>query len=346
MTPPPPSPDAFPSAPLQGLTSSLLSDERRSRILVVDDDTFIRRLLEDELTEEEYQVITAENGEMALEKVATEAPDLILLDVMMPKLDGFEVCRRLKSDERTILIPVVMLTALTAIQERIKGMEAGADDFLNKPHNRQELLTRVRSLLRLKRHTDELERAETVLFSLALSVEAKDPYTNDHCNRMARYSVALGRGLGLAPDHLKALQRGAVLHDLGKIGVPDAILLKPGPLNEAERAVIQQHPVIGERICSPLKSLRLVLPIIRHHHERWDGSGYPDGLAGGAIPLTARVLQCSDVYDALMVERPYKPAFTQKQACAILREEAANGWYESNLVEAFISLVTAGDAAR
>ncbi len=346
MTQPPPSPDAFPSAPRQGLTGSLLSDERRSRILVVDDDTLIRRLLEDELTEEEYQVITAENGEMALEKVAAEAPDLILLDVMMPKLDGFEVCRRLKSDERTILIPVVMLTALTAIQERIKGMEAGADDFLNKPHNRQELLTRVRSLLRLKRHTDELERAETVLFSLALSVEAKDPYTNDHCNRMARYSVALGRRLGLAPDHLKALQRGAVLHDLGKIGVPDAILLKPGPLNEAERAVIQQHPVIGERICSPLKSLRLVLPIIRHHHERWDGSGYPDGLAGGAVPLTARVLQCADVYDALMVERPYKPAYTQKQACAILREEAANGWYESNLVEAFITLVTTGDAAR
>ncbi|MBI3086169.1 MAG: response regulator [candidate division NC10 bacterium] len=311
-------------------------------MLVVDDDALIRQFLEDQLTGEGYLVSTAREGEEALAKVAAEPPDLILLDVMMPKVDGFEVCRRLKSDERTILIPVVMVTALTATDQRIKGIEAGADDFLSKPYNRLELFTRVRSLLKLKRHTDELENAETVLFSLALSVEAKDPYTNGHCDRLARYSVALGKSLGLHAEQLKALQRGGVLHDLGKIGVPESILLKPGPLNEVERAVVREHPAIGERICKPLKTLRTVLPIIRHHHERWDGSGYPDGLAGEAIPLTARIMQVADIYDAFTTERPYKRALTQEEAIALMREETAKGWWDLRLVEAFIGLITNG----
>lgn len=328
--------------PLPGPTGSPFSDESRSRILVVDDDALIRQFLEDQLTGEGYLVSTARDGEEALAKVAADSPDLILLDVMMPKLDGFEVCRRLKSDDRTILIPVVIVTALTATDQRIKGIEAGADDFLSKPYNRLELFTRVRSLLKLKRHTDELENAETVLFSLALSVEAKDPYTNGHCDRLARYSVALGKSLGLHAEQLKALQRGGILHDLGKIGVPESILLKPGPLNDMERAVVREHPAIGERICKPLKSLRTVLPIIRHHHERWDGSGYPDGLAGEAIPLTARILQVADIYDAFTTERPYKRALTQDEAIALMREETAKGWWDPRLVEAFIGLVTNG----
>ncbi len=336
-SPPPPS-----ALPLPGLLGSPFGDESRPRILVVDDDALIRQFLEDQLTGEGYLVSTAREGEEALAKVAAEPPDLILLDVMMPKVDGFEVCRRLKSDERTILIPVVMVTALTATDQRIKGIEAGADDFLSKPYNRLELFTRVRSLLKLKRHTDELENAETVLFSLALSVEAKDPYTNGHCDRLARYSVALGKALGLHAEQLKALQRGGVLHDLGKIGVPESILLKPGPLNEVERAVVREHPAIGERICKPLKTLRTVLPIIRHHHERWDGSGYPDGLAGEAIPLTARIMQVADIYDAFTTERPYKRALTQEEAIALMREETAKGWWDLRLVEAFIGLITNG----
>ena len=344
----PPVPTSTPpeTSPLQGLTDSLQVEAGRSRLLVVDDNPVNRQFLEDELTDEGYLVSTAEDGEDALQKVAAESPDLILLDVMMPKLDGYETCRRLKSDSRTILIPVVMVTALTATHERIKGIEAGADDFLSKPYNRLELLTRVRSLLKLKRHTDELENAETVLFTLALSVEAKDPYTNDHCDRLARLSVALGEKLGLTQEQLKALHRGGILHDLGKIGIPDAILLKPGPLNDVERAVVREHPAIGERICRPLKSLRLVLPIIRHHHERWDGSGYPDGLAGEAIPLTARVLQVVDVYDALTTERPYKSAYSHDQACAIMREETTKGWWDSGMVEAFIALISNGHAAH
>ena len=344
----PPVPTSTPpeTLPLQGLTDSLQVDAGRSRLLVVDDNPVNRQFLEDELTDEGYLVSTAEDGEDALQKVATESPDLILLDVMMPKLDGYETCRRLKSDPRTILTPVVMVTALTATHERIKGIEAGADDFLSKPYNRLELLTRVRSLLKLKRHTDELENAETVLFTLALSVEAKDPYTNDHCDRLARLSVALGEKLGLTQEQLKALHRGGILHDLGKIGIPDAILLKPGPLNDVERAVVREHPAIGERICRPLKSLRLVLPIIRHHHERWDGSGYPDGLAGEAIPVTARALQVVDVYDALTTQRPYKPAYSHDQACAIMREETTKGWWDSGMVEAFIALISNGHAAH
>ena len=324
----------FPDAP-----DSLLGDKGQSRVLIVDDSALDRQLLQDELAAEGYQVRIAADGEEALLRVAEAPPDVILLDVVMPKLDGFEVCRRLKSDPKTILIPVVMITSLSQTQERIRGIEAGADEFLSKPVNRQELKTRVRSLLKLKRHTDELENAETVLFTLAISVEAKDPYTNGHCDRLARYSVALGKSLGLPPEQLKALHRGGVLHDVGKIGVPDSILLKPGPLTKEEREVIKSHPVIGERICAPLKSLRLVLPIIRHHHERRDGSGYPDGLAGAAIPLTARILQAVDLYDAFTTQRPYKPAYPKEQAFAIMREETARGWWDSPLIEAFIAMV-------
>jgi putative two-component system response regulator len=333
---------SIPSDPAVARTASPPTDERPARILVVDDNALNRQFLTDELVDEGYLVTDAEDGEEALAKVAAESPDLILLDIMMPKLDGYEVCRRLKSDDQTILIPVVMVTALKATEERIKGIEAGADDFLSKPYNRLELLTRVRSLLKLKRHTDELEHAETVLFSLALSVEAKDPYTNGHCDRLARYSVALGRKLGLPADQLKALHRGGILHDLGKIAVPESILLKPGPLTDAERAVMREHPAIGERICRPLKSLRLVLPIIRHHHERWDGSGYPDGLAGETIPLTARTLQVVDIYDAFTTERPYKPAYSQEKACALMCEETAKGWWDPRIIETFIALVSNG----
>ncbi len=335
-----------PAPSFQGFADSLPDDRSRTRILVVDDSALDRERLKDELTGEGYQVSTAEDGEEALAKVATEAPDLILLDVLMPKLDGYEVCRRLKSDGRTILIPVVMITSLQATEERIRGIEAGADDFLSKPFNRQELLTRVRSLLKLKRHTDELENAETVLFSLALSVEAKDPYTTGHCDRLARYGVALGRRLGVSEEYLTALHRGGILHDVGKIGIPDSILLKPGQLTQEERAVMQAHPTIGERICAPLKSLRLVLPIIRNHHERWDGTGYPDGLAGEAIPLTARILQVVDLFDAFMTQRPYKPAFTLERSCALMREETRRGWWDTRLVELFIDLVQEARLAR
>ncbi len=314
------------------------NEKMSGKILVVDDQPLNVELLEADLLAVGYDVITAYDGLSALEKVRAENPDLILLDVMMPGMDGFEVCRRLKSDEETVLVPIVMVTALSEKADRIRGIEVGVDDFLNKPYDRQELQARVRSLLRVKLFTDELERAESVIASLALGVEAKDPYTEGHCGRLSEYSAKLGESLGLPDEQVHALRLGGILHDVGKIGIPDAILLKKGKLDDEEWKIMRKHPDIGFNICSPLRSLKLVLPIIRHHHERFDGSGYPDGLKGEQIPLTARILTIVDVYDALRTERPYKPAFDRAKSLEILHEEAGRGWYDPQCVKAFASL--------
>jgi putative two-component system response regulator len=277
----------------------------------------------------------APDGRSAIAECATVRPDLILLDIMMPGMDGFEVCRRIKAAPETRLTPVVLITGLTATEDRIKGINAGADDFLCKPIDLNELLARTRSLLRLKQITDELENAEAVLFSLAYSIEARDPYTRGHCERLADMSARMGERLGIPEDQIKALRRAGVVHDIGKVAVPDSILLKPGPLTAEEIAIIQKHPVVGERICAPLKTFRLVLPIIRHHHEKYDGSGYPDGLVGDAIPLTARILQISDVYDALTTDRPYKVAFAPEVALDLMEEECERGWWDRDLLTIF-----------
>jgi putative two-component system response regulator len=308
-------------------------------ILVADDQASNRELLEELLSEQGFRVITAPDGTSALEQLATNQVDLVLLDVMMPHLTGFAVCQEIKGNPETDLVPVVLITALSDKQDRLEGIKAGADDFLTRPVDRTELLARVRSLLKLKFRTDELERAESVLFSLARSIESKDPYTHGHCERLAEYSVHLGRQVGISDDQITALRRAGVVHDIGKVAVPDAILLKPGRLTEEEWAVIRQHPVVGERICAPLKSFRLVLPIIRHHHEKFDGSGYPDGLRGDAIPVAARVLQIVDVFDALTTERPYKKAFSSVDALQTMREEVAKGWWDPNIFDQFEQLV-------
>ncbi|MGH9789184.1 MAG: HD domain-containing phosphohydrolase, partial [Candidatus Acidiferrales bacterium] len=234
----------------------------------------------------------------------------------------------------------VLVTGLSATEDRVRGLDAGADDFLTKPVDRSELVARVRSLLTLKSFVNELERAESVLFALALSIEGKDPYTKGHCDRLAENSSRLGARVGLAPEEITALRRAGVVHDIGKVAVPDSILLKRGPLTPEERKVIQQHPVVGESICAPLKSFRLVLPIIRHHHEKLDGSGYPDGLKGDRIPVTARILSIVDVYDALTTERPYKPAFTREAAFQEMEKEIQQGWWEARLFEEFRKMVT------
>lgn len=313
-------------------------------ILVADDQPANRELLEELLTTQGFKVITVPDGAAALEQVNKVQPELVLLDVMMPHMDGFTVCAHIKTNPETYLTPVILITALSDKQDRIEGIKAGADDFLSRPVDRTELLARVRSLLKLKQRTDELERAESVLFSLARSIEGKDPYTHGHCERLSEYSIRLGDQLGLPEDQIIALRRAGVVHDIGKIAVPDAILLKPGKLSAEEWTLIHEHPIVGERICAPLKSFRLVLPIIRHHHEKFDGSGYPDGLRKDDIPVTARVLQIVDVYDALTTERPYKPAFSITDALQTMKQEVARGWWDPNIFDQFEQLVRSGTA--
>ena len=305
------------------------------RVLVADDNEANRELLLELLTAEGYYVVLAANGSEALEQVRGGSIDLAVLDVVMPRPSGFEICQSMKNRVETRLTPVVLLTSLNSENDKIRGIMCGADDFLTKPVNKHELLARVYSLLRLKQFTDELDNAESVLLSLALTIEAKDPYTEGHCDRLSKYSVALGNKLGLSDELLVALRRGGSIHDIGKLAVPERILLKPGPLDAEERRVMEQHTVIGERICAPLRSFRNVLPIIRHHHERWDGSGYPDGLKGEAIPLTARILQITDVYDALTTDRPYRGALPVSEALAIMHAEASRGWWDEPLLNEF-----------
>jgi putative two-component system response regulator len=313
-------------------------------VLVADDQAANRELLEELLTAEGCKVIAVPDGAAALEQLTRTQVDLVLLDVMMPYLNGFEVCEKIKNNPDTYLIPVIIVTALSDKQDRLEGIKVGADDFLTRPVDRTELLARVRSLLKLKQRTDELEGAESVLFSLARSIEGKDPYTHGHCERLSDYSVRLGEHLGLSEDQLVALRRAGIVHDVGKIAVPDAILLKPGRLTPDEWTIIREHSVVGERICAPLKSFRFVLPIIRHHHEKLDGSGYPDGLRGNAIPVTARVLQIVDVYDALTTDRPYKKAFSVTDALQTMKEEIAKGWWDPHIFDQFEQLVRIGAA--
>ncbi|HVA71521.1 MAG TPA: HD domain-containing phosphohydrolase [Candidatus Limnocylindrales bacterium] len=313
------------------------------KILVVDDEVAVRSGLQLLLRRQGYDVRTACDGPSTLVECTSFQPDLILLDIVMPGRDGFDVCREIKSRPEMRLIPVVLITGLSEKSDRIRGIEAGADDFLSKPIDMTELDARVRSLLRLKSFTDELEHAEAVLFSLALSIEARDPYTHGHCARLAEFSARLGESIGLPAEEITALRRAGIVHDVGKVAVTDAVLLKPGPLAAEERALIREHPGAGERICSPLKSFRPVLPIIRHHHERWDGSGYPDGLRGEAIPLTARVLQIADVYDALTTQRPYRDALTAGEAWQILQDEVNRGWWDGSLMRKFREMMADWD---
>ncbi len=317
----------------------LLAVRRKQSILVVDDSIVNAALLKELLVSRGYPTIAVQNAAAAEAEIRREAPDLILLDVIMPGKSGYELCRELKTDSKTRLIPIVMITGLSDREDRLQGIEAGADDFLTKPISPEELFARVNSLLKLKEFTDELETADSVLCTLGLSVEARDPYTEGHCERLARDAVDLGRFLGLDEESIVALRRGGYLHDLGKIAVPDEILKKGSDLTPAEWEIMKQHPVTGEKICRPLRSLRLVLPIIRHHHEHSDGSGYPDGLRAGEIPLLPRILQVVDIYDALRTARPYKPALGHEQAALTMRAEARSGLWDQELVSDFFKVL-------
>ncbi|WP_242072050.1 two-component system response regulator [Nostoc sp. FACHB-110] len=314
-------------------------DAEPPKILVVDDHTASRMTAAALLSMEGYEVIEADSGATAVRLVKQKQPDLILLDVMMPGMDGFEVCQLLKQDEHTRLIPVIFITALNDRRSRIRGIEVGADDFLTKPFDRVELAARVKSLVRQKRLNEDLDHAEQVLFSIARAIESRDPNTGDHCERLVILGQAFGEYLNLSRSQLRDLMWGGYLHDIGKVGIPDKVLLKEGQLTVEDWQIMQQHVLIGEKICEPLRSMRGVIPIIRHHHERWNGTGYPDGLKANEIPYLAQVFQIIDIYDALTSERPYKRAYSLDEALSVMEQETEEGWRNPELVKQFAEFI-------
>jgi len=295
-------------------------------VLVVDDGIANRQLIEAYLADLDCEVKLAGDGPSALRIIEHSQPSLVLLDVQMPGIDGYEVCRQIKARPRGRLLPVVMITALDRTEDRVKALESGADDFMTKPVQRVELVARVRSALRLKALYNTLDSAEHVIFALAAAVEARDPYTGKHTQRVAESARLLGIRMGLPEPALDDLYRGGIIHDIGKIGVPDAVLLKPGPLDSEESAQMRLHTVIGEGIVRPLRSGFSLLPIIRHHHEHFDGNGYPDGLRETAIPRLARIVSVCDAYDALVNDRPYRERRSVDEAIAILKQGAGKQW--------------------
>jgi putative two-component system response regulator len=307
-------------------------------VLVVDDGAANRELIEACLAGIDCEIRAAADGRSALRSVEDAPPDLVLLDVQMPGMDGYEVCSRIKARPRGALLPVVMITALDRAQDRVMALEAGADDFMSKPVERVELVARVRAALRLKALYDTLDGAEQVIFSLAAAVEAKDSFTERHTQRVGETARELGQIMKLPQADLDALYRGGIIHDIGKIGVPDTVLLKPGPLNTEEQICMRAHPIIGEGIVSPLRSGTSLLPIIRHHHERFDGTGYPDRLHGHQIPRLARIVSVCDAYDALVNDRPYRARLSPGEAVAILRQGAGAQW-DAEVVNLFASQI-------
>jgi putative two-component system response regulator len=304
-------------------------------ILVVDGADLNRRLLKGILKANHYRILEASRPSEAFAILEQEKVDLVVTDVVLPEMSGIDFCSMLKAERRSQLIPILMTTGVQGVEIEVAGLQSGADDFLIRPLMPTLVRVRVRTMLRNKALIDSLEEAETILFALAQAVEHRDRYTGQHCERLAAYGMALARAMGLSKSDQLSLFRGGYLHDIGKISIPDNILFKPGLLTADEWVVMKQHTVRGEEICKPMKSLAPVLPIIRSHHERWDGTGYPDGLKGEEIPLLARIMQVADIYDALTTARPYKPAYTHEQAIDIMRQETDRGWRDPELVPLF-----------
>lgn len=309
------------------------------RILIVDDNPSVSALLCHALLAEGCEVEVADDGQQALERVAVNPPDLILLDLDLPSLSGDEVCRRLKNDPATNLIPIVMVTGQSDGDTKLAAWEYGADDFLTKPLRLVEVTSRCRSLLRIKRLIEERDSAEAVVFALARTVEAKSSYTHGHSERVMRFALELADAVGVARHEREVLRKGALLHDIGKLSVPDAILDKPGKLTVEEYEIVKGHAAQGAHIVEPLHSLQETLPLIRWHHERLDGKGYPDGLYGEQIPRLVRVLSVADVYDALASQRPYRRSMPHERCLEMLRENAASGGLDAELVLVFCSLI-------
>ncbi|HKV60737.1 MAG TPA: HD domain-containing phosphohydrolase [Candidatus Acidoferrum sp.] len=310
-------------------------------ILLVDVASANREELKCFLQDQRCEVDTAADGESAVSCCLQQQPDLVLLYDRLPGISSFELCRQIKKDPLNQLTPVVLVKPSPDQWDIHRGREAGAMDVWATPPSLWDALGRIQTLLRLKIYEDE--QAKAALFSLAHSIDSKRNARNGHSDRLVLYAQQLGESLGFGEEDLHELRIASWLHDIGKINVPESILLKPGPLNAEETRIMREHPVIGERICAPLKSLRAILPVIRHHHEKMDGSGYPDGLRGEAIPLKARILQIADIYDALTTDRPYRGALAPEEALDTLFSEAESGWLDATLVLKFSRICRSGE---
>ena len=309
----------------------------RPMILLVDVDSADRATWKSFLENQNYEVHTAGDWGTALRQCLLLQPNLVILHDTLPEIDGFELCRRLKENPVNQLIPIVLVKPSCDAADTSRGGHAGAAEVWGTCSSLEEGLSRVRLLLRLNDYIDE--QAKAVTFSLARSIEAKNSLSEGHSERMVEYAVQLGESLGMQDQELEEMRIACLLHDVGKVAIPDSILLKPGPLDAEEMEIVRRHPVIGESICAPLKSLRGILPVIRHHHERMDGSGYPDRLCGAQIPVKARILQIADIYDALITDRPYRIALSSEEALQILHQEAARGWLDTFLVREFSRII-------
>jgi putative two-component system response regulator len=308
---------------------------RLGAVLVVDDDPSVRSYFRRLLGARGYAIDEAADGRSALEAIAARPPDLVLLDVNLPEVNGFDVCRQVRQDAATRLTPIIMVTGLDAKPQRIEGLDAGADDFLTKPVDAQELLARVRSLVRIKQYTDDLDSAGAIIMTLAAMIEGRDGCGDGHCHRMANYATSLGRALHLDDADLRTLHRGGFLHDIGMLAIPDAVLRKDGPLEPEEYELVKSHTTVGDALCANLRSLQSVRPIIRSHHERLDGSGYPDGLVGGQVPFLAQIIGVVDVFEAITAHRPYQSPLTAEEAIGVLRTQAMRGLHRRDIVDAF-----------
>jgi putative two-component system response regulator len=325
------------SGPRPALRDDPLRAEWPASILIADDEPAALRVLRRILEEAGYLVLEATDGDVVRSLLAETTPDLLILDITMPGTDGIELSREVKTNPVTSLIPVIHITGSTGRAERIAALEAGSDEFITKPFDFEELLTRVRSLLRTRRLTAQLVSAEAVLVALARTVEARDLYTERHLLRVAERAVSVAKVLGVTPDALETVRLGGLIHDLGKIAVPDRVLLKRGPLNRREFDLIKLHPGAGAEIVRPLGSFSAPEPVVLHHHERFDGTGYPHGLSGASIPLAARIVAVADAFDAMTTDRPYRASLPAEEALHRLREGRATQW-DPDAIDAFISI--------
>jgi putative two-component system response regulator len=302
-------------------------------VMVVDDEPHYRDLVCQILRD--HRVIPVESGQQAITALYQQNIDIVLLDVMMPDVDGYEVCRQIKSNPLWRGIPVIMLTPTKRLEDRIRAMDAGADDFIGKPVDVNELIIRVKSSARLKQYFDQLENTEAVLFTLANVVEAKDQYTKNHLKRIASMGMSLAHHAGLSQHEQRMIWYGGTLHDIGKVGISDTIIKKPDKLTAEEFELVKQHTVLGERIVTPLRFGKYIGPIVRGHHEYWNGSGYPDGIQGDTIPIGARVITICDVFDALTTDRCYRAAYSQDYAFRLV-ESLSGKAFDPRLVQLFL----------